>query len=61
MYEGQRKRSNTVVNNEIGLSNAKDDISIGRANEEIESQSDSGTGMVEYVRWTTFSFKYTQS
>lgn len=53
MYEGQRKRSNVLVNNEMELSNETN--AIETVNEELEAQSESGTvssnliEIVEYV------------
>lgn len=53
MYEGQRKRSNVLVNNEMELSNETN--AIETVNEELEAQSENGTvssnliEIVEYV------------
>lgn len=54
IYDDQRKRNNTVVNNELELSNEKTEISTETTNEEIETQSEHSLrsnviDVVEYV------------
>lgn len=61
MYEGQRKRSNVLVNNEMELSNETNVIET--VNEELEAQSENGTvssNIIEIVEYVSMS-KLTES